>query len=277
MDGRVMPTGPGAAAPACPGRWAARAPGRREWDLLVNLVGRHIRLAYGGSAAGVLWGLLIPLALLAIYNVVFTRVIRFDFPHFTAYLFCGMLPWNWFHTTLRSGLLSLVENRDLVRRPGFPKGLLPLVSVVGGGLVTALGYVVLLGFLLYDGFALSPALLALPFILGLQLLFTWGLALALAVANTWFRDLEHLLTILLMGLFFLTPVFYRTDMVPPGMRWIYVVNPLARVIEATREILLAGRLPGLAETGGTALLCLGTLALGLLVFRRYRGVLPDEV
>ncbi len=272
-----MLTGPGPAAPTGAGRWTALAPGRREWDLLVNLVARHLRLAYGGSATGILWGLLIPLALLAIYNWVFTRVIRFDFPHFAAFLFCGMLPWNWFHTTLRSGLLSVVENRDLVRRPGFPTGILPLVSVVGGGLVTALGYVVLLGFLVYDGFGLSPAILVLPFYLALQLVFTWGLALILAVLNTYFRDLEHLLTILLMGLFFLTPVFYRTEMVPSGMRWVYVVNPLARVMDATREVLLGGRLPGLSQTAGTALLCLGALALGLLIFRRYRGSLPDEV
>lgn len=277
MDGDMVPAGARAVGPRAE-RWGRlRAPGRREWDLLVDLVGRQLRLSYGGAVAGILWALLIPLALLAIYNLVFTRIIRFDFPHFTAFLFCGMLPWNWFHTTVRSGLLSLVENRDLVRRPGFPTGVLPLVSIVAGGLVTALGYLVLLAFLLYDGFRLGPSLAALPFFLGLQLLFTWGLALALAVLNTYFRDLEHLLTILLMALFFLSPVFYRTEMVPAGLRWIYTANPLARIMEATREILLAGRLPGMVETAGTTLICLAGLGLGFAVFRWYRGLIPDEV
>src|SRR5581483_7648152 len=97
-------------------------------DLLWQLVGRDFKLRYKRSAFGVGWSLLVPLAQLAVFYLVFNQLVPLSIPHYTSFLFTGLLPWTWFHSSLTIGAATIVENRELVRQAGFPTAMLPPVS-----------------------------------------------------------------------------------------------------------------------------------------------------
>jgi ABC-type polysaccharide/polyol phosphate export permease len=176
----------------------------------------------------------------------------------------------------------MLDNANLIRKTRFPRQLVPL-SVVATHLIS---FVVMLVVLLVVNFALLPRVratewLALPLALAIVAL-TAGIALALAALNVLFRDIEFLVSALLLPLFFLTPILYplndpqiaRRDWVVGLIHW---GNPLAPPIEALRDPLFYGRLPGLGDTVYTVVAAVVALALGAYVFNRVDDQIAVEV
>lgn len=252
-------------------RWEQRA------DLVVALVQRDIKVRYKGSWLGVVWGLVTPLSQLLVFVFLFRGVVRLDIPHYPAYVFSALLAWNWLQSSLYGAVGSLVDGRGLIRRPGFPPAVLPAVSVATHLIHYLLALPVLVPFLLLDGLKLTPYALLLPVVLALQFVFTLGLGYLIAVANVIARDSQQVVTLGLMLLFYLTPIFYDAASVPANFRWVLLANPVALLIDAHRAVLLRGELPSAASILGLLLITMLLFQVGYTVFKRATQRLVEEL
>jgi lipopolysaccharide transport system permease protein len=257
----------------------------RYRELFGNLFRRDVQAKYRGSLLGLAWTLANPVLLMAVYLLVFSVLWSTPFgseKHYALFLLVGLSAWIFFAQSVQSASRSMLDNANLIRKTRFPRQLVPL-SVVATHLISfGVMVVVLLGL----NFALLPRVrdtewLALP--LGLAIVaITGGLALAIASLNVLFRDIEFLVAALLLPLFFLTPVLYplsdpqiaRHDWVVDLIHW---ANPLSPAIEAMRDPLFYGRLPGLADTLYTVAAAVVALALGAFVFNRVDDQIAVEV
>jgi lipopolysaccharide transport system permease protein len=155
----------------------------------------------------------------------------------------GLLAWTWFQSSLHHATGAIVNNPELIKRPGFPTAILPIVTVCNHLIHYLLALPILLIFLWIVGLKPDATLLALPLLLLLQFLFILGLAYLAATLHVVFRDTEHLLVIALFLLFYLSPVFYDVQLLPEYARRLFALNPLVHLLEAHRSILLEQRLP----------------------------------
>lgn len=247
-------------------RHTPRVPHRLQ--LAWTLVERAMKLRYRRSLLGFAWSQLGPLSLFAVLWLVFTHVVRLHIEHYPLFAYTGVLAWSWFGAALLGGTSCLVDSRDLVRQPGFPSELLPVVAV-GTQLLHFLLAVPFL--LLAVGLAVghvSTTVVALPLVVLAQAMLVLGPCYVLAGLQVRYRDVSQLVTVLLMPLFYVTPVFYAAAQVPNQWRWAFELNPLARLMQAYRDILLYGRWPDLAAIGALLVASTALAALTRSWFQR---------
>jgi lipopolysaccharide transport system permease protein len=241
---------------------------RYHWDLLFELVQRDMRLRYKRSLLGVLWSLLNPLLQLLVFQFIFATVLPLNIPRFPLFLFIGLLAWNWFQSSLIEATGAIVDNRDLIRRPGFPSAILPLVPVMTNFVHFLIAMPVLLAFLLFSGVPLRPLALLLPLAMAVQFLVTLSLAYIVAALHVQFRDTRYLLGIALLLGFYLSPVFYDPRSIPQMYQTLYHLNPMVTMIEAYRSLLMEGTLPRLGALAVTAAAGAAALWVGVQLFQR---------
>jgi lipopolysaccharide transport system permease protein len=253
---------------------------RNPW-LLASFTRREILNRYAGSAAGLGWALVHPLALLAVYGFLFSTVFRVALPpeagtaSYTAFVAVTLWPWLMFSDALTRGMACVNENAGLVRKVAFPHRLLVEAAVLSSFAVHLAGYVAVIVVLRLLG---EPVHLAgLPWVLvliALLALGTIGLAAFLATLQVLLRDVEQVVAVLMLLLFYATPVLYPASLVPERLRpWLHA-NPLAWVAERLREVMLAGGGPSIVDLGiaaGAVVL----LAAGLWVFHRVSPYFED--
>src|SRR5262245_17606391 len=227
-------------------------------DLLLTLVGRDMKLRYKRSILGIAWSLLTPLAQLAVFYLVFKILLPLNVPNYLAFLFSGVLVWNWFNGSLYQATSAIVDHRDLIKRPDFPVAILPTVTIASHLIHFLLALPILFLFLLGGGGRLTIALLALPLVIAIQFALTLSLAYLTATFYVTFRYTQYLLGVFLNLLFFLSPVFYKTSDLPAQYQWLYRLNPMVYLIDAYRAILLTGVLP---DSIGLVVLTLPTIAI----------------
>ena len=250
--------------------------------LLRELVARDLKVRYAGSVFGFLWAFVNPVWQLALYSVVFSLILKTPLvgegtTNFPAFLFAGLLPWMAFSEGVLRGTSSIVDSAHLVKKVRFPSETV-VVSVTLSALIHA-GFAFLL-FVLLRLAAGGLFWTALPVMLvGMvgQFAVTLGLALLLATACVFVRDVAHGLQLVVSALFYLTPILYPAALVPQRFAWAVDANPLSTVVAAYRAFLLGSRPP---EALSLALLALwGVVALiaGWAVFRRFAGSFADEL
>jgi ABC-type polysaccharide/polyol phosphate export permease len=249
----------------------------RYRELFGSLFRRDLRAKYKGSVLGLAWSLAHPLVLMAVYLVVFSvlwKATATDFDHYWLFLLCGLPAWVFFATSLQSASRSLLENANLIRKVRFPRQLVPL-SVVATQVVA---FVVMLAIVIALSLAFLPGArdtvwLAMP-VGAAIVVFVAGVALMVASANAVFRDVEHVVSALLLPWFFLTPILYRVEDLPGAEShpWLADLiqwgNPMTPPVEALRTPLFYGEAPTLGVTVYLAVETLVALALGALVFSR---------
>lgn len=245
-------------------------------DTLRVLVVRDFKMRYKGSLLGVLWAALSPLGTVVVLQFLFQRVLKSDIPHFAAFLYAGILPWTWFQASVQSGASTLGDNRDLVRTPFFSKPLLPWTVTCTNFALYLLSLPVMVGLLMWEGLPLRTVTLLLPVVWLVQWLLTVGLTVLMAAIGILIRDWQHLISILLMFWFYLTPIFYDARRLPPDVAGWFVLNPMTAVVDAHRAILLDGRVPDWISLGAVAAGGGVILAISLVVFRALEDSFVDR-
>lgn len=248
---------------------------RAAWgyrDLLRHLVLRDLRHKYKGSSLGFVWSLLHPLLMAAVYAVAFKYIAPNGIAHFPVFLLSGLLPWMFFSAALAGAAGSIVDNSALVRKVAFPRLILPLAAVASQFVQFLLMYTVIVPLLVAFGVGSSPALLALIPLILLQVLFTAGLALALATAYVYARDTRHLLDVGLQVWFWITPIVYSATLMrlPRLLTQVLSWNPMAYFITGYQQIVVDHATPTLMAFALLAALAAGTALAGWLVFARYQ-------
>ncbi|HET9242469.1 MAG TPA: ABC transporter permease [Gaiella sp.] len=248
----------------------------RHRELFGSLFRRDLRAKYKGSVLGLAWTLALPAALMLVYLVVFAVLWKAQpteaVDDYWLFLLCGLPPWVFFATSLQSGSRSMVENAPIIRKVRFPRQLVPL-AVVATELVAfvAMTAIVLGLSLWFRPEARDVAWLAVP-VAALIVAFTAGVALALASLNAIFRDVEFIVSAVLLPWFFLTPILYQLDDLPgaDSRPWlvdlIHWGNPMTPAVEAYRAPLYTGELPPAADVLYLCVAAVTALVLGALVF-----------
>lgn len=245
-------------------------------DLVLHLVRREFQVRYRRSVLGGLWALAQPLARLAVLSFLFTRVLPLGIEDYTAFLFVGLTGWMWFSSGVLAGCASPVERRELILRPGLPRAVIPLVAVLSTGIDYLAALPVLLLFVAFTT-GLSAHVLLLPLVLLLQLLLTLGLALALAAANVFVRDVRIVTEVVMLLGFYVTPVFFSPDQVPPQFSALVTLNPVAGLLEMQRDLLVRHVLPSAGEVISSAVVCAAAALAGYLLYRRASVDFADEL
>lgn len=232
-------------------------------DLIRELVLRDIRVRYKRSVLGFAWTLANPLLYLVVFYFVFKMALEINIPRFGVFAFTGIIVWNWFQSSLAQSGSAIVGNRELVRSPGFPPDILPLVTVTSNLVNLLVAIVVLTGYQLTLGSGIHSQILFLPLLVGLQFVLILSLAYVVAGINVVFRDLGHLVVVLLQLMFFMTPIFYDASMIPDNYQALYRLNPMVHFVEAYRSVLL-----GQSGINWWAIGTIGIISLVLLMFGR---------
>jgi lipopolysaccharide transport system permease protein len=239
-------------------------------ELLFTIVHRDLLLRYKQTIMGFGWAIFMPVLNTLIFTIIFTRVTRLDtggIPY-PVYAFAGLLPWNFFATSLRFSVSSLTGNSGLVTKVYFPRELFPfsavLVSLIDFG-VAATVLVALMG---YYHIGVTWAALAAPIVLLVQLVFTLGMALLLSMANLFYRDVKYLFEIVITVWMFATSVVYPVELVGGRLGALLMLNPMTPIIDGYRAVLLRGTLPPPLPFAGATVLAVATLAVGWVLFHR---------
>jgi ABC-type polysaccharide/polyol phosphate export permease len=251
--------------------------------LISSLVARELKARYRGSVLGFFWSFVNPLLLLVIYTVVFTVVLPGVHPPelepYAVFMFCGILPWTWFSSSLLESSNVLVAGGNLIKKVLFPAEVLPIVTVLAGLVHFCLGLPILAAFLIYYRVPVTPTdLLWLPLIVAIQLVLTVGLALLVSALTVHFRDVRDLLANLLTLWFFATPIIYPITQAPERVRRLLDLNPFTHLVIAYQEVLFKSG----PFTQSNRLLAVGAASLvvllfGYFVFDRLRDTLAEEV
>jgi ABC-2 type transport system permease protein len=249
----------------------------RYRDLVMTLVSRELKVRYRRSVIGFVWTMLQPLLMMSVFYLVFSKLFRFNLPHYPVYALAGILFWNFFSQSIVSSMNSLRGNAPLLQKLPVPIAVFPVATVISGVLNLLFALLPTLVILILLEHTLSPALLFLPVSILLAGLFTLGAGLLLSPLAVFFSDVVELVGVLLTVLMYLTPIFYPMQILPDKVRWIVRFNPLRSVLEVFRDPIHYGKIPPLEHIG----VCVGitaiALILGAFAFRRSADRIPFYV
>lgn len=222
-------------------------PGR--FDLVVSLTKRELAARYKGSALGILWAVLTPVVMIAIFTIIFAGIFKAKFGSsssqwdYALYLFCGLLPWNAFQESVQLSANTIVSHANLVKRVVFPLETLPVSQSLAAVANQMFGTAALLIAMLIIRHELHPTLVLLPLLVFPQLIATLGAAWLLASIGVFVRDIVQGISLILMAWLYLTPIIYPESMVPEGYRRLVNLNPFTSLVRSYRRIILEGSLP----------------------------------
>jgi ABC-type polysaccharide/polyol phosphate export permease len=242
-------------------------------ELLISLVIRDIKVKYQRSFLGLVWTLMNPLLTLAVLITVFSYVIRIPVSHYWAFLISGYFVWNFFQQSLHLATSILRDHASLNRSVYFPREILILGAAISK-LVEFLVEISIVGvaLIVFHHHALPSSTILLPVVILLQFVMGVAIMFPLAVVAVMFYDVQQALPIVIMSLFYLSPVFYPVAMVPESIWLFYYLNPLAGILELFHAILYEGVWPSMALMVWVAVGCTGFLAIGYGVFNRFKEI-----
>jgi ABC-type polysaccharide/polyol phosphate export permease len=238
-------------------------------ELLYQMTRRDLLLRYKQTVMGFGWAVFMPVVNTILFSVVFMRVapINVGVPY-PVFAYTGLLAWNFFASALRFSVNSLTANINLVAKVYFPREIFPFSAVIVSAVDFAVGSVLLFAMMAYYHVMPTWAVLFLPVVVLVQFALTSAVALLLAMANLFYRDVKYLFEVVITVWMFATSVLYPVDRVTGWAGVILRLNPMTPIIDAYRSVLLRGDIPPLAPIGVTAAVAVALLASVWLVFHR---------
>jgi len=269
----------------------------RARDLITNLTRRELKSKYRATALGHLWSLANPLTIMLVYTVVFSYIMRVQpdrgdpsgLDIYALWLLCALLPWLFFTGTVNGGISTLIGNSGLIKKVAFPRSALIVSNSIALFITWCIEISVLLVALVIAGSDVVLFIPVLAIFMLLLALFATGVAMFLSIANAYFRDMQHFVTMFLQVWFFMTPVLYPITLVqqkselagpivgPLTIYDFYRLNPMFHFASAFRNLLYDNRFPSLTTTA----LCVGlgvlTFTAGLWFFKRHEKGLAEAL
>jgi ABC-type polysaccharide/polyol phosphate export permease len=206
---------------------------------------------------------------ITIMTLVMTYVAQFNSQSsYVLYVFAGWLPWNFLVNAFLGSGAAIINNESILRKIYLPKILFPLAITAARFIDFSINLSALFLILIACQF-LTPslALLALPLAILLLLIFTIGVTLALSAINVYIRDTSHMITVLMQWGFYLTPIIYELERIPPSLRCYFILNPVTHLIRLFQSIVAEGQFPSLPEWGVAILVSILSLVAGYGIFK----------
>ncbi len=254
----------------------------RAWNnipfLMAQLALTDFKLRYNNSVLGYFWSLLNPLLIFGVYYLVFSVFMRFEgISHYPLYLLLGILLWNYFAESTSNGMASIQYKASLISKINFPKWVIVVASNITSMLTLLINIVIFSVFFVLSGASFFSGMPFFILCLLQLILLSLGTSFLLSSFYLKFRDLMHIWGILTQMFFWLTPIIYPASMIPPSLRSLFMLNPMARIIRDSRDVLIYGKIPGLHGSILSTAIILAVLIAGILVFNKRSGKFAEEI
>lgn len=239
--------------------------------VLANFINQELTVKYKRSALGFFWSLLNPMATMIISSVVFGSIMRFDLKDFVVFLYAGMLPWNFFGISIDFCGVSILNNEGFIKKIYLPKIVFPLSTVCSQFINMIFSMTALFVFILILGAKITAALLFLPISFAIIFLWTLGFSLLMALVNVYFRDMRYIMSVVMNGWYYLTPILYPITSIPEKLRVFFYLNPGYYLVDMFRSPIYYNSLPSMSHFLIALICAVSMFFLGLTCFYRHES------
>ena len=246
-------------------------------ELLKTNVKKEIRGKYKGSWLGVLWTFLNPLLQLLVYSFVFPYILRVEVEHYTIFMMVALVPWTYFTTAIQIGSSSVIGEAGIIKKVYFPREIIPISVVISALVNFLITCIIMFLFILISGVGFTPYVLLFPVIVLIQTIFTLGFTFILSAITVYVQDIAHFVSIVIMLMFYATPIVYNGELLPAKFQWIITLNPMAQVINAYRDILFYHKTPDYNGIAILGLISLVILFVGYEIFKKLKRNFVEEL
>jgi lipopolysaccharide transport system permease protein len=259
---------------------------RALWNyrgFILGSVKREFQSKYANSILGIAWTVIQPLAMIVVYTVIFSQIMKSRLPGvesvfaYSIYLCAGVITWGFFSEVVGRAQNVFIDHANLLKKLSFPRLCLPVILVMSAGLNFLIIFSLFLVFMLVTGNFPGWAILAMIPVLIIQIVFSIGLGITLGVLNVFFRDIGQLFGVILQFWFWLTPIVYPANILPEKIQQLMKFNPMSAVIGAYQNIMVYDQVPNWITLWPTALLGTALCLWGLRLFQKHSGELVDEL
>jgi lipopolysaccharide transport system permease protein len=249
------------------------------WELLMNLVRREVKGRYSQSFFGAGWAVAQPLATMAVFTLVFSRLGQMPSggAPYPLFAYAALVPWFFFSNSVASGTMSLITYRNIVTKTYFPREIVPLAQIGSRFVDIAAASALYVALMAYYGIGLGRWGLFVPLFLLLLIVFTAGVTLLTSALNVFYRDINPVVQIALQLWLYLTPVAYPLSAVPENYRGFFLLNPLTGVIEGLRSVILFDREPEWPVVGISAAIIVTLFAVSITLFKKTDKYFADVI
>ena len=247
-------------------------------EMIFSLVRKDLRGRYKGSVLGFCWTFINPLLQLMVYNIVFSVILKNNIERYYLFLFVALVPRIFFSSALMGGATSIVSQQDMVKKIFFPREVLPIAYVTSSFVNMLFSFIVIFIILMLSGVGINIVAIAfLPIIMLVEYVLALGIGMLSAAINVYFRDVEHILSIITMAWMYLTPIMYTVDLVPEQYMPLFNLNPMTPIIIAYRDILYYKNVPHIKTLLHAFVLGILVSILGFIVFKRLQKNFAEEL
>ncbi len=246
--------------------------------MTASMVKKDLKGRYKGSVLGFMWTFINPLLQLAVYTFVFQIILKNPTEYYYMHLFVALVPWIFFSSALTTGSKAILGQSNMVKKIYFPREVLPISYAFSSFVNMLLSFIVIFAVYIVSPMKLNILpLILLPVIMVIQLMLVTGVTLITSSLTVYMRDLEHIMGVLNMAWMYLSPVVYPVSYIPEKYQTIYMLNPMAPVIVAYRDILYNGVMPEFRIIAIAFAESIFVLALGLFIFGRLKKHFAEEL
>lgn len=242
---------------------------KKQQFLFEELVKRDFFKKYKRTSLGILWSMISPLATLLVMHFVFAHIFGTTIPHYTVYLFSGIMVFNYFADATTMGMFALEHNAAIIANINVPKYLFLVSKNISSTINFLLTLVIFMAFVFVDGLSFSWKMALLIYPVVTLIVFNIGVGLVLSVLFLFFKDMAYLYNIVCLMIMYSSAIFYDLSMLPKSMYIFFDCNPIYNYISYFRVIILEDKIPGAPLTIRCFFFAFGMLTLGLYVYRRY--------
>ena len=246
-------------------------------ELLKTNIKKDIGGKYKHSFLGILWSFINPLLQITVYAFVFQVILKSNIENYAVYLCCGLIPWQFFSSIVLRGASTMVDNGNIIKKVYFPREILPISLVSSECINFIISTTIILGFVIFAGIGLSKYIIIYFLILFIQYIVSIGVAFITSSITVYFRDLQHILGIVIQLLFYGTPIVYSIDAVPENLKWVVKLNPMSYIIEGYRAIFYNKTLPNFYDLGKSFIVGIILCIIGYIVFKKLEKRFAEEL
>jgi ABC-type polysaccharide/polyol phosphate export permease len=239
-------------------------------ELIWALALKELRVRYKRSFLGFLWALLHPLLMMIVYTIVFSTIFRRQIPNYPIFLISGLFPWTFFSQSLSYSVSSIIGNSALLKKVCVAKSVFPVAAVLSSLINFLFSLVPLALLILVLGHPFYRTLFYFPVPLFCLLMAALGFGFFFTTANVFFRDVAHIIQIVISAWFYFTPIIYTLDFIAPKYHILFRLNPMLYIINGFHLAVYYGMLPSVPSIAMSIVCGIVPLTLGYLIFRRYQ-------
>lgn len=246
-------------------------------EFLKTSIQKEFRGKYKKSFLGVLWSFLNPLFQLLIYAIVFPFILKNNIENYTVFLIVALMPWTFFNSTVIQSAACIVNNAGIVKKVYFPREILPISTTTSNLINFIITQLIVFAVLIISGIGIGKSIIVFPIIVLIQYILQLGLSFIFSAITVYIRDVEYIINIFMMLMFYLCPIVYEPSMIPSQILTFFKLNPMFHIINLYRTILYDKQIPNMLNVLWLFVGCLVILFVGYQVFSKLQKRFVEEL